>query len=414
MRTIIVLLIVIILFAFAFSDNSVKSDKEDNQTVSQNTSQIEKPNRTQEIEKIEIQQKIKDDLDNYRSETLLPIEELYKNEDVYKKAKATQGLIEDITVNGTSPMILVGKNVYEVDSETFLPAYKVEESVTTLSFYNSMQAGNQLLINTSENLYTSIGKDGELFFKDLVLNENECIYSILNGGLTTITIPQKGNIKVKYYNIADDASVKLSETVTVWQYELNNNKNIKIKNTISTNADIGTGYYIYCISNGNGLYRATGCMRLSSALLMETSEAIANNVENVYAPATIGFFTTCPVYSEIQNDKMVFTNVAGKDLANSEDDVKISFELPENYTTKNIKNVFGCGNALLFEFDDKSIFASEQIDQTSSKSYKLEHMTELTLLNQEGVIKKICGTNSAENHIYILLTNNKLYFSQIA
>ena len=397
---------IVFIMTLCIAYNKIETQTSINKSTKQDTT----PLTTNAVETIK---KIREEFDNYQSNTLMPIEYLYENADVAQKAKATQGLIKNITVNGQTPIVLVGNKVYAVNDTSFDAIFSLENEPKEISFCNSMQVGNLLVLNTQDNFYTALKSDGSTFFDNLELNENEYIYSISNNTLTTVTLPKSGNQTVKYYTVTEDGKLKKTDTVSVYQHELNNNKKVKMKETVSTAANIGTGYYIYCISKDGELYRATGCMRYSRALSMETIDPIASDVDNIYSSATISLFTTCPLYSKADDMNTIYSKVAGNDLSSAADDLDISFALPEGYTKEEIKNTIGCGTMIIFEFTDGNLYTSEKILNTEAKAYQLHHLKELSLLNQEGLILKMCGTNSPESYIYILLSNNKLYYSEV-
>ena len=96
-----------------------------------------------------------------------------------------------------------------------------------------------------------------------------------------------------------------------------------------------------------------------------TEYNLINGVKTVYGSKS-GLGHYAPVYSKAGDTAAVYTIVPGESFLNAEDDRRVKINLPDGYSTEDIKNIIGSKNSIVIEFNDDMMYTTVQM-------FNLEH-----------------------------------------
>lgn len=382
------------------SSTASVTDSTESNTVNSSESSVEN----------ESSQTVSDESENTNlSESIIRAEKLYKEDDAnYALIEGLQGKIKYIEQDSTSLVFLADNKIYLNEYGTLAPKFELPGNPQWIQYFNNMEIGANVYYY-SDNKISLYDDNGAFRFKDMDFNiETDCAYADM-GNTFFVLSEQSNGYMIKYYEVDNERTVtKYEENMLTKYIDVSGEDitdQIKEVKIIPSNE---YGFEVYCITSNNELYWANDINR--DILEMSTGEPILTNVDTVYASSNVTTYTTAPIYSKVGDETTVYSMVPGASLAKSEDNLEISFPMPDGHLHSEIKNIFESYGTLVFVFSNGDTYITDEIEDDKQAEYQMTKLDEISKLNADGKVVDMVGVGSVfDKYIYLLTDTNELY-----
>lgn len=307
----------------------------------------------------------------------------------YEYLISLQGNIKDIDTYENSLLILSDNIVYKLESGILEVFSELDNNSENLSYLNSLEIGNSVLVTTQDNTLDVSRQNNEKWIDNFKnYTDNKCIIEIAHESYSVLTA-DGDKYTVEYY---DNDNETLSIDIENFELYSGDMLESKIKEVLILRQNSSLDGVVYCITESNELYAVNGYSRVGKSLILSTDTPIATYVNKVYGNAENNL--TSPIYSK--NDKL-YTKLG---------DTEISINI---HKEDEISRLFSCGESIVIELNDKDIYTTGKLTEDKT-TYDLIKLEELSELNKLYTIQEMHGCYN--NYIYILI-NNKVYYMEL-
>ena len=347
----------------------------------------------------------------YSDYGLFPVEYLYDEDDEnYTIFKEVQGSITNIEHGGTFPAFLVGTTFYIQEYGQIIKLIELNETPDDILYFDSIELGDNLY-SYFDGKITNYDPTHTTRFENIEFNPKTDFISKLGmSSFFFLTSKQEdGTYLNKYYEGADGNEMSLHNEQIIDEFENAMGDTLNIKDVVVLK-DKYNGYMIYCITEDNELYKLGNSSR--HTFEMSSKTPIVTDVQNVYAPDTISTALVTPIYSKLYDNTTLYSVACGEDLFDTEDNIEISFMLPDGHKTEEIKSISDLNGKLVVIFDNNDVYVSEEILDTREAAYSFVKLDGISKLMNEGKVKDIAGTtlSARGDNLYVLMNDGILYY----
>ena len=343
------------------------------------------------------------------SENIIRLEELYEDDDErHTLIEGLQGKIKYIEQDGTSLVFLADNKLYVSKYSTLSSQIELPDNPQWIQYFDNLNIGGNLYYY-ADNKISLYNNYGDFRFKDIDFNiETDCAYTSLGNALFVLS-EQSDGYMIKHYEVDDEHTVTSYEENMLTEYKNSNGEDItdqiKEVKVIPSNED---GFALYCITKNNELYCVSSIH--TTSLVMTTAEPVITNIDELYVSSYMATYMATPIYSKVGDETTVYSMAPGASLSESEDNLEISFLMPDGHVPSEIKEVSESYGMLIFVFSNGDTYITNEIEDDKQTEYQMTRLDEISELNADGkVIDMVGGGSVLEKYIYLLTDTNELY-----
>lgn len=367
-------------------------------------------------ESVEVEEVVSKETSAYEDGDIFPAEKLFnEDEGAYTSIESIQGQI--VTLGGASnkPVFMTGDTVYSI---SFLASTLVKdlsvENVAWMRCLDSIIHGKTILIYTTDGKLSAYYEGGQPIFVDLDYEDGTDVIVELELSTLQIIRPQGNEYTIFTYHFEYDGVLTLikQNLITEYthygddiEYAAQSGEFVVIPSSLNA-----AGNQIYYLTSNNDWYAIEEFKSEGRVAMLDTP--VLTNVSQVYYDNSI-WQTGGPIYAKSGDNAKIYTTLMGDDWISSEDDIEISFILPDGHTTDDIKNVLGSADYPMIEFANGDVYCSEEIDDEIPAEYTFTKLEAVSELNAEGKIVQMVGPFWLNDILYILMDDNKVYYIEL-
>lgn len=409
MRKIICLLLCFIMvFSLTACSGNEKPETQESETPTQH---VTLPQVYDEPQDGNDDETIEDALDEL-NDAIIRYEDIFKdNAELQKTIKELQGKFTSI-FNGTSNISFIANNKwYKIDElrQQLEEVAEIPEDATFIQRFDNMEIGENLIVYAGANsgLLKTIEDSGKTAYENIEFNimRDIIIQDGMNESFHILTPTENGYI-AKYYNFDSDRIVKYNSEKAIEKILLADDNELTEAGELVCLLTDTWGFSLFFISENGDVYEIRDVT--GNALKTTTVEPIIKNAERVLDELRAPYLTT-PMYTKVNDAKAAYAMAYGESLFDKEDDIEITFTLPEAYETAEIKITLTCGHRIIFMFSDNSVYITEEIEQTRTEPYELKKLEAISKMTEANEVLELASVRNAYGaHIYMLNTKGEI------
>ena len=351
----------------------------------------------------------------YESFEIFPVENLYApDKENYKIIKEFQGSISAIEQGLGIPVFLVKNKVYREEFGNIVEILELNEEPDDIFYFNSLELGESLFSYFDGKItrYSRV----EISFENIEFNEETDFIPEMGGSSYFFLISKQSDNTYlnQYYEASKGKDMALYSEQIVEEFRTSKSVAIDVKAILALRNRYH-GYSVYCLTANNELYEVGNVSR--RVFEMNTSKPMLTDVKTVYAPAGLAMELTSPVYSKIGgSDTVVYSTVMGEKITTRDDEVEVSFILPDGHNAEEIETIFDVKDKLVYVFHNGDTYITDEISSTDEKAYELRKLENISNLMKDGKVVEITGTTTSilvGENIYILMNDGVLYYYEV-
>ncbi len=370
-------------------------------------------------ESVESEEVVSDETSPYEDAGILPAEKLFnEDEEAYTSIESIQGQIVALGSAANRPVFMTGDTVYSI---SFLASALIEdlsvENVAWMKCVDSLIYGKIILVYTSEGKLSAYNEVGEPIFVDLDYNDETDVIVELDLSILQMIRPQGNEYEIFYYECDDAGRLTLIKQNVITEYthyvidtEYTEYAAQSGELVVIPSSAYATGRQIYYLTPNNDWYAIEEFM--SNGKVAMWDKPVLTNVSRVYYDNSI-WRTGGPIYAKAGDNAKIYAKIIGDNWISSEDDIEISFILPDGHTTEDIKNILGSEDYPMIEFTNGDVYCAEEIDEEIPAEYTFTKLEAVSELNAEGKIVQMVGPIWQSDILYILMDDNKVYYIEL-
>lgn len=330
------------------------------------------------------------------------LEKIYYNEksEDYKMVAALQGHITALRPLGSDIALHTDSKIYKVveySSESEFLFDIPENAVDSIAFLKKT-GDDSMVMHFYDNNTMSVHVKGREV-KDFPFNrETDSIIEVDSKGEISVLSKREDG----YYLCELSEFEKNPEGVKMDRAYIrsdSSNRTPELRDFYTTSSS-RYGQQVYFVDTHDNLYHVPDC---DGIILPLDSEIFCENTDVVFADDTVSESCRAPVYSKLDDPYSIYT------VTNTSDKKEIAIQLPDDYSTKDIKEVYGTYRKLCIQFKNNDFYISEELNG-SSTSYKMGKAVEVSKLLAKGNIKDVAVFGVEEAFITMLMEDGTVSF----
>lgn len=348
--------------------------------------------------------------DEFETENIHLAEGVFKdNENNFKLINSSQGSITFLDNGNTFPAFVSNNKLY-INSYGKLTSYfELEDNPDEILFFNNNNYGYNLF-TFKDNKISHLSESSGSTFKNIKFNpEEDFIFDVkIDDSFNVVSRDDTGLI-INNYKKNSNNTYEFTESYSAEFYDVKENSIDIVKTQVVKSSTYG--YMLYCYTKDNEIYTASSISQ--GKILMTSSTPVATDVNKIIACSDIATRLSCPIYHKIDDEKQLHAKVYGKSLSKTDDDLDISFVIPDEHKIEEIVNVFSCSDSIVFIFNNGDVYITSELDEFKTETYKMKKLEEVSKLNAENKIVSLSGCRIIDDNIYFLLENGKIYYCKV-
>lgn len=351
----------------------------------------------------------------FETEDIQPLEKLYAaDEEEFAHIQSLQTHITHIDNGGTAPVFAAGGKLYAAPYGDYEERAVFPDTPDGILFFDSLNRGESVYCFRDGKLgLYDVAHGEDPMFTDIAFDPETDFVAKLGSDSYFFVVSKAADGYVVRYYLRDDESgeMRLDTEAPLSEIENAEFADTAIEELIALPGK-RNGYSIYLLTAGRDLY-AVDDINTSGEIHVNTAAPSLSGVEQVFAPADVGNLLTVPIYSRPGDAKNVYSGVPGEDLGDVEDNLEISFPMPEEHTALEIQDIFQISGRLAFVFDNGDVYVSGEIGAAKAMAYGLEKLEDVSALNREGDILGMAGASAVNDRIYLLMSDGCIYYREL-
>lgn len=338
----------------------------------------------------------------------------YNEEENIAFLDEVQGHITHIDNGGTSPIIVANNKLYFAEYGFYMEKASFPSTPDSILFFDNMTIGENVYYFKDDkiSLYSADG-DGGVFFDNIEFNKDTDFVIELGLSSYFFMMTKKDNsYNIKYYERDERTNqIELYSEKVLRRVETPDYNEIEFEDFIVITSN-RYGYCLYVITDDNDVYWVDE-VNSNGTITTSTKTPYITNVDKIFASADVGNNLPLPIYSKIGDSTNLYSGSPGNDIFDTSDNLEISFQIPDNHTTKEIKDIFQISDYLVFVFNNGDVYITDEIEKEDKDNYEMKKLDDITKLNNEGKVIDMAGSSVMDNNLYLLMDDGKLYYKEI-